>query len=181
MTDRTGGLGVVGTYAGGSLLIRERVQVGLPRRSLVLGEIEMGSVDAASTPVESAVETTSESKEAVAEEKVAQIPSRPARKRTMFNAEPLESLSLRSFSTSARSSVDLISDLLEMKEMKSFGKFEAGRGLRPLLCLSVHPHCYINDYGVWGREEYVRRWWQHVDWRAVEDSYAEIVRKNTGK
>ncbi|KAM0791496.1 hypothetical protein ACM66B_005949 [Microbotryomycetes sp. NB124-2] len=43
--------------------------------------------------------------------------------------------------------------------------------LYPLACLSVHPHCYIHDYGVWGREEYVKNWWSAVDWRKVEQAY----------
>lgn len=51
-----------------------------------------------------------------------------------------------------------------------------GKAIHPLLCLSVHPHCYLEDYGVWGREEYVRQWWGAVDWKKVEDSFAGFTR-----
>lgn len=50
--------------------------------------------------------------------------------------------------------------------------------LHPLLCLSVHEHCYLQDYGVWGREEYVRNWWTKVDWSKVEQSYAGFTNTN---
>lgn len=56
---------------------------------------------------------------------------------------------------------------------------QIGKSLHPLVCISVHPHCYLEDYGVWGREEYVRNWWGSVDWKKVEDSYAGFV-KNAG-
>ncbi|KAK4049488.1 hypothetical protein OIO90_005439 [Microbotryomycetes sp. JL221] len=46
--------------------------------------------------------------------------------------------------------------------------------LHPLACISLHPHCYMQDYGVWGREEYVKNWWSAVDWRKVEQTYEAL-------
>lgn len=51
--------------------------------------------------------------------------------------------------------------------------------IHPILCLSVHPHCYLKDYGVWGRGEYVNKWWGAIDWTKVEHSYARIVQKSS--
>lgn len=51
---------------------------------------------------------------------------------------------------------------------------EVGKQLHPLLCLSVHEHCYLLDYGVWGREEYVKNWWGFVNWHKVEEAYETI-------
>lgn len=53
---------------------------------------------------------------------------------------------------------------------------QVGKSLHPLTCISVHPHCYLEDYGVWGREEYVRNWWGAVDWKKAEESYAGFVK-----
>jgi Fe-Mn family superoxide dismutase len=49
---------------------------------------------------------------------------------------------------------------------------QAGDDLSPLLCLSVHEHAWMSaGLGVWGKEEYLRRFWGVVDWRKVSDVY----------
>jgi superoxide dismutase len=48
----------------------------------------------------------------------------------------------------------------------------AGDDLSPLLCLSVHEHAWMGaGLGVWGKEEYLRRFWSVVDWRKVSEVY----------
>lgn len=44
-----------------------------------------------------------------------------------------------------------------------------GRGeeLYPLLCISVHERDWLPDYGMWGKEEYLMRWYECVDWNRV--------------
>lgn len=78
------------------------------------------------------------------------------------------------------SRVDLASSLAP-PPMRSVTKaLSPGTHIYPLLCLSVHPHCYLADYGVWGREEYVKNWWKAVDWKAVEENfekYSEASRR----
>jgi len=56
-------------------------------------------------------------------------------------------------------------------------KSAVGKSLHPLLCVSTHQHCYLGDYGVWGREEYVKNWWTKVDWKKVEDSFDAFTSK----
>jgi Fe-Mn family superoxide dismutase len=52
-----------------------------------------------------------------------------------------------------------------------------GRAIHPLACVSTHPHCYFEDYGLWGRDEYVKNWWGAVDWRKVEQAYDQFRQK----
>jgi len=44
--------------------------------------------------------------------------------------------------------------------------------LTPLLCVSVQEHAWVGTgYGVWGKEEYLKRFWTVVDWARVEQAY----------
>lgn len=43
--------------------------------------------------------------------------------------------------------------------------------LYPLLGLQVAERAYLQDYGVWGREAYVRNFWQCVNWKRIESEY----------
>ncbi|KZO93236.1 manganese and iron superoxide dismutase, partial [Calocera viscosa TUFC12733] len=42
-----------------------------------------------------------------------------------------------------------------------------GQDLNPIMCISVHEHAWLHDYGVWGKEEYLKRFWAVVDWNKV--------------
>lgn len=42
-----------------------------------------------------------------------------------------------------------------------------GTNLNPLLCLNVWQHVYMPDYGVDGKEAFVERWWDFIDWDKV--------------
>jgi len=47
-----------------------------------------------------------------------------------------------------------------------------GQVLLPLFCVSVHEHAWLSaGYGVWGKEEYLKRFWNVVDWEKVSKSY----------
>ncbi|TIC23369.1 manganese and iron superoxide dismutase [Wallemia mellicola] len=52
---------------------------------------------------------------------------------------------------------------------------ETGDVLTPLLCLSVSERCYMNDFGVWGREDYIKQFWKVVDWSKVEEAYSKLI------
>ena len=50
-----------------------------------------------------------------------------------------------------------------------------GETLYPLLCVSVHEHAWVGaGYGVWGKEEYMKRFWTVVDWEKVKTLYDRV-------
>ncbi|KAI0721966.1 Manganese/iron superoxide dismutase [Cerioporus squamosus] len=50
-----------------------------------------------------------------------------------------------------------------------------GDTLYPLLCVSVHEHAWVSaGYGVWGKEEYMKRFWTVVDWEKVNRLYERV-------
>ena len=51
-----------------------------------------------------------------------------------------------------------------------------GDKLSPLFCVSVHEHAWLHDYGVWGKEEYLIRFWNALDWGRVAQLYYELGR-----
>lgn len=51
-----------------------------------------------------------------------------------------------------------------------------GDKLSPLFCVSVHEHAWLHDYGVWGKEEYLTRFWNALDWGRVARLYYELGR-----
>ncbi|PWN35577.1 manganese and iron superoxide dismutase [Meira miltonrushii] len=44
-----------------------------------------------------------------------------------------------------------------------------GEELFPLLCVSVHERDWLPDYGMWGKEEYLMRFWECVNWNRVNE------------
>jgi len=50
------------------------------------------------------------------------------------------------------------------------------RPLHPLFCVSVHEHAWMGaGLGIWGKEEYLRRFWTVLDWKAVCEHYANVT------
>lgn len=55
---------------------------------------------------------------------------------------------------------------------------EMGENLFPLLCVSVHERDWLPDYGMWGKEEYLMRFWECVNWDRIHElhtSYNGVV------
>lgn len=75
----------------------------------------------------------------------------------------------------SKSSTLLDSPSDSLYKPQSVSQERIGQQIHPLACVSVHPHCYLADYGVWGREEYVKNWWSAVDWKKVEDSFVGFI------
>ncbi|GJJ07388.1 hypothetical protein Clacol_001590 [Clathrus columnatus] len=54
---------------------------------------------------------------------------------------------------------------------------DIGDVLTPLLCISVQEHAWVGTgYGVWGKEEYLKRFWSVVNWRTVSETISRIPR-----
>ncbi|CEQ39646.1 SPOSA6832_01205, partial [Sporobolomyces salmonicolor] len=161
VTDPNGNLGVIGTYAGGTILVNERRQMGYGSYAnkdvKVLGE-EIEVADEAATL--SASEEGAAATGAAPTQWETISPSATPRS---SNAKPNNLLS--SATPSPRSV--FASSLSSHNDPRA----SIGRALHPLVCVSTHPHCYLGDYGLWGREEYVRKWWGAVDWSKVEEAF----------
>ncbi len=57
-----------------------------------------------------------------------------------------------------------------------------GRTLFPLLCVSVHEHAWLSaGYGVWGKEEYMKRFWSVVDWKQVSAHFKKFAPSTRGR
>jgi len=70
------------------------------------------------------------------------------------------------FAEKAARSADVI-----LKDFKRIGS-----KLIPLFCVSVHEHTWMSaGYGVWGKEEYLKRFWKALDWFKVCDSYNKFT------
>ncbi|KAJ5895035.1 hypothetical protein N7495_006726 [Penicillium taxi] len=39
--------------------------------------------------------------------------------------------------------------------------------LQPILCVNTWEHAWMMDYGIRGKEEYLERWWNRIDWEVV--------------
>jgi len=46
----------------------------------------------------------------------------------------------------------------------------------PLLCLSVHEHAWLLDYGIWGKSDYIANFWNVIDWAHIEATYSSIAK-----
>lgn len=158
ITDTKGNLGIVGTYAGGSLLVQGREQrMKTFTEGGILGE-----------PTKSIEEGEPTEKKVLSAASAAAIEMR-ANEVTASFAAPAASKPLGQMS-------NLIKD--------SGASFAATNMTTttyyPLLCLSLGAHTYAAEYGIWGREEYVKNWWSCVEWKRVEESWRDIVGSNTG-
>lgn len=56
---------------------------------------------------------------------------------------------------------------------------ESGQKLSPLLCLSVYEHAWLPDWGIWGKETYLTRFWECVDWTNVAARYLQLLGHQT--
>lgn len=46
--------------------------------------------------------------------------------------------------------------------------------VQPILCVNTWEHAWMMDYGIAGKEEYLERWWDRINWDVVFDNYNAI-------
>jgi superoxide dismutase, Fe-Mn family len=50
-----------------------------------------------------------------------------------------------------------------------------GRTIYPLFCISVYEHAWLSaGYGIWGKEEYLKKFWTVLDWKKVSDAFRKF-------
>lgn len=173
VTDPSGNLGVVGTYAGGTVLVKERHQMGYGvyagRDLRVLGERVEAPAAAAPASEDAAAAGSSSEQDQASPASAWESVSSPSSRSNNNNkaSSPSTLLSEGSLSPSTILSAGL----------SAHHGARVGQSLHPLACISVHQHCYLEDYGLWGRDDYVQKWWGAVDWKKVEDAFEAFTRK----
>ena len=160
-------MGVIPTFGAGTLLVRSRGKV-LPSSEPVVGENYL-SPEQRAAPLQQPTPSSTES-----------TPSTP------------QPTTTRGFHTSARAGNiygrkaaglygrDIETDVFEGDvSMTDFKK--VGTQLYPLFCLSVHEHAWLaGGYGIWGKEEYLKRFWSVLDWKKVSDAFDLFALRRTG-
>ncbi|KAJ4380111.1 hypothetical protein N0V86_004420 [Didymella sp. IMI 355093] len=54
-----------------------------------------------------------------------------------------------------------------------------GTDIVPLLCVNTWEHVWLHDYGVAGKDAYLRAWWKKIDWNHVAQSGSFDTRRAT--
>ncbi|KLO16383.1 manganese and iron superoxide dismutase [Schizopora paradoxa] len=175
-TDQEGRLAVLPTFGAGTLLVRSRVQT-LPGLSPVLmeafgGERPVGGSEAHSGPNYLTRRSTLGGAAPHTTSPASGISSIPPRIDPHTPA--------RSVSTAPPSIFDTAETLLRAQANSSAVTrkeyYEVGSRLCPLFCVSVHEHAWMSaGYGVWGKKEYLKRFWTALDWTKVSETYLSFA------
>lgn len=157
VTDEVGNMEVVATFGSGTLLVRSRthMQSGiLP----IIGESIHSQYDGAGAP----------------------RPHRDMRRRALTYSTTV-SQGRTVPPNIYNSTAPTVSEQAEASRQnlpQSGNAFEGiGDFLTPLLCISVQEHAWVGTgYGVWGKEEYLKRFWSVVNWRNISETFSRIVK-----
>ncbi|KAL1654859.1 hypothetical protein SLS61_002608 [Didymella pomorum] len=63
------------------------------------------------------------------------------------------------------------------QKKKPFGGIE----VTPLLCVNTWEHAWLHDYGVGGKDAYLRAWWKKIDWSQVAQNGTFSARPSQNK
>ncbi|KDQ64996.1 hypothetical protein JAAARDRAFT_167828 [Jaapia argillacea MUCL 33604] len=190
VTDTSGNLGVIPTFGTGTLLVRSSRQMAGNHENDVLGVPEPGSESAAEAkevanhtdpnPVphsQSSHPTPTSPTSGLSHSPSPLNPSTPSR---TFHATP-SARAADPFSSPASSLWDPLplSDAgLAETTTQTIAKSDIasiGETLIPLFCISVYEHAWLSSgYGIWGKEEYLKRFWTVLDWGKVEATYQKF-------
>jgi superoxide dismutase, Fe-Mn family len=160
--DQTGALAVLPTFGTGTLLIRSRQLLPLKVPGVheaIIGEEPMGRIPTAR------VEPSQDA------------PSSPTSGLSRSSPPLQPPAQTRSFSSSSNVSE---TPMRRRDDTSAFAqeKLPIGDILFPLLSVSVHEHAWIGaGYGVWGKEEYLKRFWNAVNWAQVSKYHAAYAPK----
>ncbi|THH21040.1 hypothetical protein EW146_g435 [Bondarzewia mesenterica] len=186
VTDKRGNTGVIATYGAGTLLVSSRHQRFEPSifKDILLpgeGADALESEDASaqtdpnpSPPISGAPPTSPAS--GVTRQPPPLHPSSPAR---AFHTsasradEPVYPASIYRAGKPTQGNSTLVNDPMDLRGIQ----FEQlGEVLYPLFCVSVHEHAWLGSgYGVWGKEEYLKRFWTCLDWEQVSRTFVKFV------
>lgn len=208
VSDKYGNTGVLPTFGPGTLLIRSRTYMANVKDLLLgsgLGQLERGDPPrGAEAEAEYKAEMARYSEEPEDAEDDAPrpptkaptapgtVPSSPVSGVSGQKTPPPPGLLPRFFHSSARVAYDLDRMPVSMYDEKDPNAFDRsvprskvdmlniGEVIYPLFCVSVHEHAWMSaGYGVWGKEEWLKKFWTVLDWNKVSHTYDRIGRENT--
>jgi superoxide dismutase, Fe-Mn family len=201
--DQQKHMGVVPTYGAGTLLVRSRLQ--RTPRSYVIGARSKSRADnynptlsrRSSSPGSTSVPPTDSSSSTAASHPLAKnIPptrNSPDSTRSYSTQTGPKTIISRSRSTvaHAREMYESGSKIPSSSVSNPYGRkttmispnyalknlFLVGAQLSPLFCVSVHEHTWILDYGVRGKQEYLARFWNALDWERVVENFEYFTKR----
>ncbi|CAO1629178.1 unnamed protein product [Sympodiomycopsis kandeliae] len=140
-------LGIVPTYGAGTILVQKRQQRG------------PAGFEAQASLTEEQIAKSSSSSDSTQETSNSDQPSQETEK------GPLSSSSSRV----PQETIDRISNVAQ-DSPSTYAESNQPRDriLTPVMCLSVNEHAWMNDWGVTGKQEYLVRFWDAIDWNRVE-------------
>lgn len=158
-------MGVIPTFGAGTLLVRSRGRV-LQSDDMVLGETYPSPAKHLSSHQSTSPGTTPG--------RIAPQPTRSfhttARAESIYGSEKPVGLYGR----------DMDGEAFE-GEVPTADFDKIGTHLYPLFCLSVHEHAWLTaGYGIWGKEEYLKKFWTVLDWKKVSDAFHHFAPRRTG-
>lgn len=53
--------------------------------------------------------------------------------------------------------------------------------VQPILCVNTWEHVWMVDYGVGGKDAYLERWWDRINWDVVHDNYNAVAAQKPAK
>lgn len=175
-TDQEGRLAVLPTFGSGTLLVRARVQT-LPGLSPILMEAFGERPETSGAP---AGPNYYQPRRSALGHGSSPSTTSPASGVTSSPPRIDPHTPVRSMSTSPPSIFDTADTLLRAQvnspavTRKEF--YEVGSRLCPLFCVSIHEHAWMSaGYGVWGKKEYLKRFWTALDWTKVSDTYLSFA------
>jgi len=151
--DATGKLAVIATYGSGTVLVRSQTRLG--PKDWVLHEEPTSTTETPATPISKHSWHTPTLRPL-------QSPFSGARFKQSLDPNPITPS--RSTSTVTSSFIDRLKDTHP----------KLGETLMPLFTCSIHEHCWLRDHGIWGKEAYLRAFWDVLDWEKVGSIWAEF-------
>lgn len=173
VVDNVGELAIYPIFGSGTLLVRSGSPAFPNQR--VVGEIFAQKLP--SSPSRSSPAPTDHAQPPLASSPVSGGLQSPLSTSPPPHARTFSTSSLARSEFSRGSTIDTASFFGEHGEILPPGsgngsRFEkVGQVLNPLFCVSLHEHAWLPAYGVWGKEEYMKRFWSVLDWEKVVDRW----------
>ncbi|KAI0771542.1 Manganese/iron superoxide dismutase [Trametes elegans] len=164
VTDKNGQLGIMPTFGTGTLLVRS----GKPSETFIEWQKAFG---------QAVLPLTEDSAPVSPSHTPSGSPPPPSSPTSGLShqAPPLNPHTpSRSMSLAKPRDMYKLEKETDLNQQPDFARL--GDVLYPLLCVSVHEHAWVSaGYGVWGKEEYMKRFWTVVNWKNASDLFSKVV------